>query len=67
MCIRDSTEGNVLAGVLKPIPIELELPGPSAKLHAKGHRLGMDAMSTAGAERVALLEGTTLANLASCV
>ena len=61
---RDSTEGNILAGVLKTIQIALELPGPRAKLHAEGHRLGMDAMSTAGAERVALLKGATLADLA---
>ena len=61
---RDGTEGNVLTGVLKTVQIALELPGPGAKLHTEGHRLGMDAMSTAGAERVALLEGTTLADLA---
>ena len=61
---RDSTEGNILAGVLKTIQIALELPGPRAKLHAEGHRLGMDAMSAAGTERVALLKGATLANLA---
>ncbi len=61
---RDGTEGNVLAGVLKTIQIALELPGPRAKLHTEGHRLGMDAMSTAGAERIALLEGATLADLA---
>ena len=61
---RDGTKGNVLAGILKTVQIALELPGPRAKLHAKGHRLGMDAMSTAGAERVALLKGATLADLA---
>ena len=61
---RDGTEGNVLAGVLETVQIALELPGPRAKLHAEGHRLGVDAMSTAGAERVALLEGTALADLA---
>ena len=61
---RDSTEGNILAGVLKTIQIALELPGPRAKLHAEGHRLGVDAMSAAGTERVALLKGATLANLA---
>ena len=61
---RDGTKGNVLAGILKTVQIALEFPGPRAKLHAKGHRLGMDAMSAAGAERVALLEGATLANLA---
>ncbi len=60
----DGTEGNVLASVLKTVEIALELPGPRAKLHAEGHRLGVDAMGTAGAERVALLEGATLANLA---
>ena len=60
----DGTEGNVLASVLKTIEIALELPGPRAKLHAEGHRLGVDAVGTAGAERVALLEGTALANLA---
>lgn len=61
---RDGTEGNILAGVLKTIQIALELPGPRAKLHAEGHRLGVDAMSAAGTERVALLKGATLANLA---
>ena len=61
---RDGTKGNVLAGILKTVQIALELPGPRAKLHAEGHRLGMDAMSTAGAERVALLKGATLADLA---
>ena len=61
---RDGTKGNVLAGILKTVQIALELPGPRAKLHAEGHRLGMDAMSTAGAERVAFLKGATLADLA---
>ena len=61
---RDSTEGNILAGVLKTIQIALEFPGPRAKLHAEGHRLGVDAMSAAGTERVALLKSATLANLA---
>ena len=61
---RDGTKGNILAGVLKTIQIALELPGPRAKLHAEGHRLGVDAMSAAGTERVALLKGATLANLA---
>ena len=61
---RDGTEGNVLAGVLKTIQIALELPGPRAELHAEGHRLGVDAMSAAGTERVALLKSATLANLA---
>ena len=61
---RDGTKGNILAGVLKTIQIALELPGPRAKLHAEGHRLGVDAMSAAGTERVALLKSATLANLA---
>ena len=61
---RDGTEGNVLASVLKTIEIALELPCPRAKLHTEGHRLGMDAMGAAGAERIALLEGATLADLA---
>ena len=61
---RDGTEGNILAGVLKTIQIALEFPGPRAELHAEGHRLGVDAMSAAGTERVALLKGATLANLA---
>ena len=61
---RDGTEGNVLAGVLKTIQIALEFPCPRAKLHTKGHRLGVDAMGAAGTERVALLKGATLANLA---
>ena len=61
---RDGTEGNVLAGILETVQIALELPGPRAKLHTEGHRLGVDAMSTAGTERIALLEGTTLADLA---
>lgn len=61
---RDGTKGNVLAGALKTIQITLEFPGPRAELHAEGHRLGVDAMSAAGTERVALLKGATLANLA---
>lgn len=61
---RDGAEGNILAGVLKTIQIALELPGPRAKLHAEGHRLGVDTMSAAGTERIALLKGATLANLA---
>lgn len=61
---RDGTEGNILAGVLKTIQITLEFPSPRAELHAEGHRLGVDAMSAAGTERVALLKGATLANLA---
>ena len=60
----DGTEGNVLASVLKTIEVALEFPCPRAKLHTKGHRLGMDAMGAAGAERIALLEGTTLADYA---
>lgn len=60
----DGTEGNVLASVLKTIEIALELPRPRAKLHTEGHRLGMDAVGAAGAERIALLEGATLADLA---
>ena len=58
----DGTEGNVLASVLKTIEIALELPCPRAKLHTEGHRLGMDAVGAAGAERIALLEGTALAD-----
>ena len=58
----DGTEGNVLASVLKTIEIALELPGPRAKLHTEGHRLGMDAVSTAGAERIALFESAALAD-----
>ena len=61
---RDGTEGDVLAGILKTVQIALELPSPRAKLHAEGHRLGVNTVSTAGAERVALLEGTALADLA---
>lgn len=60
----DGTEGNVLASVLKTIEIALELPCPRAKLHTEGHRLGMDAMGAAGAERIAFLEGAALADLA---
>ena len=60
---RDGTEGNVLAGVLKTIEVALEFPCPRAKLHTEGHRLGMDAMGAAGAERIAFLEGATLADL----
>lgn len=60
----DGAKGNVLASVLKTIQIALELPGPGAKLHTEGHRLGMDAMGATGTERVALLEGAALANLA---
>lgn len=60
----DGTEGNVLARVLKTVQIALELPGPRAKLHTEGHRLGMDAMGAAGAERIAFLEGAALADLA---
>ena len=61
---RDGTEGDVLASVLKAIQIALELPGPRAKLHTKGHRLGVDAVSATGAERVTLLESATFADLA---
>ena len=58
----DGTEGNVLASILKTIKVALEFPCPRAKLHAEGHRLGMDAMGASGAERIALLEGAALAD-----
>lgn len=58
----DGTEGNILASVLKTIEIALELPRPRAELHTEGHRLGMNAVGAAGAERIALLEGAALAD-----
>ena len=60
----DGAEGHVSAGVLETVVVALELPGPAAELHAKGHGLGVDAVGAAHAEGVALLEGTALADLA---
>ena len=61
---RDRAEGHVVAGVAKPVEVALELPGPAAELHAKGHGLGVDAVGPAHAEGVSLLECATLADLA---
>ncbi len=61
---RDGAKGNVLAGVAQAVEVALELPGPGAKLHAKCHGLGVNAVGAAGAQGVALLEGTALADLA---
>ena len=61
---RDGAKGDVLARVDETVEIALELPGPGAELHAEGHGLGVNAVGAAGAEGVALLEGTTLADLA---
>ena len=45
------------------LEVALELPGPAAELHAERHGLGVDAVGTADAERVALLERAAAADL----
>ena len=60
----DGTEGDILLCVLQALIVAVELPGPAAELHAESHGFGVDAVGTADAERLLLLEGTPLADLA---
>ena len=60
----DGAKGHVVAGVAQAVEVALELPGPAAELHAKGHGLSVDAVRAAHAEGVTLLEGAALADLA---
>ena len=60
----DGAKRHVLARIDKTVEVALELPGPGAKLHAKGHGLGVNAVRAANAEGLALLEGAALADLA---
>ena len=59
----DGSEGDVLAGVHQAVEVTLKLPGPAAELHTEGHGLGVDAVGTAHAQGVALLERAAAADL----
>ena len=61
---RDGTRRGNLACLLETRLSALQSPCPAAELHAEGHRLGMDAVGAAHAQRVLELEGAALARLA---
>lgn len=63
---RDRAAGDALPGVDKTVEVTPQFPGPGAKLHAKGHGLGVDAMRAPHAERVFLLKGATPTDPAKC-
>ena len=60
----DGARGGHLARFLQAGLRTLERPRPAAELHTEGHRLGVDAVRTADAERVLEFERTALAGFA---
>ena len=60
---RDGARRSNLACLLETRLRALQSPCPAAELHAEGHRLGMDAVGAAHAQRVLELEGAALARL----